>query len=132
MFEIVRVHQEREFFIIHKWWRGLGDQWNSRLWLLWKSSKTYIKEPWNQEKSLVKGFITFFASFILSFKESTCKRRKNVFLFYFESSFLSWDYQILLFQIFKCHDVIKYPSMKHETHLLNNLGSKHSLVVKFG
>ena len=40
---------------------------------------------------------------------------------FFESSFSSWDNQILIFQVFKCHDLIKFLSMKHETHLLNNL-----------
>ena len=44
------------------------------------------------------------------------------FLFHFESSFHSWDNNILIFQIFKCHDVIKCLSM----------GSKHSLAMKFG
>ena len=38
-------------------------------------------------------------------------------VFYFESSFRSWDNQILTFQTFKCHDVIKCTSMKHETHI---------------
>ena len=35
--------------------------------------------------------------------------------FHLKSSFRSWDNQILTFQIFKCHDVTKCPSMKHET-----------------
>ena len=42
--------------------------------------------------------------------------KEECFLFHLESSFRSWDNQILTFQIFKCHDVIKCPSMKHETH----------------
>ena len=55
------------------------------------------------------------------------------FLFLFESSFCSWDNQILNFQIFKCHHVIKCLSMKPGgTPSLNNLGGKHSLVIKFG
>ena len=41
-------------------------------------------------------------------KESTCETRKNIF--YFTSKAL------LTFQVFKCHDVIKYPSMKPATH----------------
>ena len=36
----------------------------------------------------------------------------------------------LLFFFFKCYDVIKYLSMKHEHILLNNFRSKHSLVMK--
>ena len=59
---------------------------------------------------------TFLLVCFVCLKESTLKTRKNVFLFHFESSFHSWDNQILTFQIFKCHDVIKCLSMKHETH----------------
>ena len=44
--------------------------------------------------------------------------KENNFLFHLESTFRSWDKQILNFQIFKCHDVIKYLSMKHETHFI--------------
>ena len=51
---------------------------------------------------------------------------KDCFLFRFESSFRSWNNQIWTFQIFKCYDVIKY------LILLNNLGSKNSLVIKLG
>ena len=42
--------------------------------------------------------------------------KEKCFLFHFKSSFHSWDNQILTFQIFKCYDVIKCPSMKHQTH----------------
>ena len=38
-------------------------------------------------------------------------------LFQFESSFRSRVNQILTFQILKCHDVIKCPSIKHERHI---------------
>ena len=41
---------------------------------------------------------------------------KKAFLFHFKGSFRSWDSQILTFQVFKCHDVIKCLSMKHKTH----------------
>ena len=58
-------------------------------------------------------------------------RKKNVFFFFhFESSFRSWDNQILNFEIFKCHYVIKCLSLKHI--LLNKLESKQSLIMKFG
>ena len=33
---------------------------------------------------------------------------------------------------FQVYDVIKCLSIKQEIHLLNNLGSKHSLLIKFG
>ena len=36
-------------------------------------------------------------------------------LFHFESTFSSWGYQILTFQIFKCHEVMKCQDMKYET-----------------
>ena len=53
-------------------------------------------------------------------KESTFETRKNVFYFtskaFLSVHFRSLHNQILTFQIFKCHDVIKCLSMKHETH----------------
>ena len=39
--------------------------------------------------------------------------KEKCVLFHFESYFRSWDNQILTFQIFKCHDVIKCISMKY-------------------
>ena len=59
---------------------------------------------------------TFLLVCFVILKDSTCETRKNVFLFHFKSSFRSWDNQILTFQIFKYYDVIKCPSMKHQTH----------------
>ena len=41
-------------------------------------------------------------------KEITFATRKSAFLFCFKSSFRSGDNHNLTFQIFKCHDVIKY------------------------
>ena len=58
---------------------------------------------------------TLLLFYFLRLKERTHETRKNVFLFHLESSFRSSDNQILTFQIFKWHDVIKYPSMKHKT-----------------
>ena len=54
-------------------------------------------------------------------KREHLSNKEKCFLFHFESSFCSWDNQILTFQIFKCHDVIKYLSMKHETHFIEKL-----------
>ena len=51
-------------------------------------------------------------------------KQGKVFLFHFESSFRFCDNQILTFQVFEGHDVIKYLSMKHETHFTEK-GSKH-------
>ena len=50
-----------------------------------------------------------------------------------ESSFRSRGNQVLNFQMFKnVMTFIKCLSVIHETHLMNNLGSKHSLVMKLG
>ena len=48
-------------------------------------------------------------------------KQEKKFLFHFESSFRSLDNQILTFQAFKCHDIIKCLSMKHETHFTEQL-----------
>ena len=81
--------------------------------------------------SYFKGCVRYiFASlFYMSKREHLWNKEKYV-LFHFESSARSWDNQLLTFWIFKYHDVIKCPSMKHI--LLSNLGSKRSLVMKFG
>ena len=42
--------------------------------------------------------------------------KEKCFLFQFKRSFRSWYNQILTFQIFKSYNVIKCPSMKHQTH----------------
>ena len=47
--------------------------------------------------------------------------KEKCFLFHFESSFRSRENQIFTFQVFKCHDVIKCVSMKHETHFTEQL-----------
>ena len=57
-----------------------------------------------------------FASLSFMSKREHLWNKKECFLFHLKSSFHSWDDQILNFQIFKCHDVIKCLSMKHETH----------------
>ena len=59
---------------------------------------------------------TFLVVYFLCLKDSTSETRKMFFLFHFKSSFHSWDNQILTFQIFECHDVIKCLSMTQETY----------------
>ena len=59
---------------------------------------------------------TFLLVCFLSLNESTCQTRKNLFLFHFKSSFHSTENQILEFQIFKFHDVIKSLSIKQEIY----------------
>ena len=55
--------------------------------------------------------------FVMSKKEHLWNKEK-CFSFHLENSFHSWDNQILNFLIFKCHEVIKCPSTKHKTHLI--------------
>ena len=78
-----------------------------------------------------KGCVCYiFASLFCMFKREHSWKEKY-FLFHFESSSLL-RYQILNFQIFKCQGIVKGLNMKHKHILLNNLGSKDSLVIKFG
>ena len=81
-----------------------------KLWLLWIQFQWTFPSQYNNIVFLYnfKGWIRYiFASlFYISKKEHFSNKRKY-FLFLFESSFCSWDNQILTFQIFKCHDVIK-------------------------
>ena len=49
----------------------------------------------------------------VSLKERTSETRKNIFTSFRKCS---WDNQILTFQIFKFHDVIKCSSLKQETN----------------
>ena len=66
---------------------------------------------------IFKDFVHYiFASLFMSKREHLWNKEK-CFLFHFESSFRSWGNQILTFQIFKCHDVIKCLIMKHETNI---------------
>ena len=69
------------------------------------------------QKLLIKGCVRYIFTtfFCMSKREHLWNEEKN-FLFHFQSSFCSWDNQILTFQIFKFHDIIKYLSMKQETH----------------
>ena len=57
-----------------------------------------------------------FASLFFMFKREHLWNKEKCFLFHLESSFCSWDDQILTFQIFKSHDVTKSPGMKHKTY----------------
>ena len=60
--------------------------------------------------------ITFLLVCIVCLKGSTFETRKNVFYSTSKAFLRSWDDQILIFQIFKCYDVIKCLSIKHVTH----------------
>ena len=68
--------------------------------------------------SIIKGKVvpaTFLLVCFVCLKESTCETRKNAFYFTSEALLVL---EILTFYIFKCHDVIKCPSMKQETHII--------------
>ena len=70
-----------------------------------------------------------FASLFFKSKLEHLSNWERCFSFHFKSSFCSQENQILEFYILKFHDVIKCLSINF---LLNNLGSKHSLLMKFG
>ena len=64
----------------------------------------------------IKGCVRYiFTSLFCMCKREYFRKKEKCFLFHFESSLHSWDNQFLSFQIFKCHDVIKCLTMKHET-----------------
>ena len=66
-----------------------------------------------------KGCVRYiFASLICMSKREHLWNKEKCFLLPIESCFCSWDNYILTFQIFKCHDVIKCPSKKYETHFI--------------
>ena len=67
---------------------------------------------------ILKGCVHYiFASLFCMPKTEHLWKKEKCFLFHFESSFCSWDdNQISSFQGLKCHDVIKCPSMKHQTY----------------
>ena len=94
------------------------------------SLKTCFLEFLNSQNSLfhklkwlfpmeVKGCVRYiFASLFCMSKIEHLQNKEKRFSFHFESSSRSWDNQLLTFSIFKYHDVIKWPSMKHKTHII--------------
>ena len=92
------------------------------------SQNPLTSTPWNQlqhylfkinksKSEKIKGCVRYiFASLFFTSKRENLWNGKVCFLFHLKSSFRSWNNQILTFQILKCHDVIKCPNMKHETH----------------
>ena len=65
-------------------------------------------------ESKVKGCVRYiFASLFFISKNTTCETRKNGFYFPLKALFV--------LKIFKCHDVIKWPSINHETHFIEQL-----------
>ena len=84
--------------------------------------------------SIIKGCVRYILLVcFVCLKESTCETRKNAFYFTTKALLvLEIINQLLTFQIFKYHDVIKCPRINTKHILVNNLGSKCSLVIKFG
>ena len=83
-----------------------------------------IAELWTLiSNQLIKDCVRYiFASLLSKSKGEHLWNEQKCLLFHFERSFRSWDNRSLTFQIFKCLDVIKCPSMKHETHFTEQLG----------
>ena len=89
-------------------------------WVLSEGHENYFKKCClvnSQPASLFLKVVpaTFLLVCFVCLKDSPFETRKFLFLFHFESSVRSWDNQIMPFQIFEYHDVIKCLSMKHET-----------------
>ena len=66
-------------------------------------------------KAVFKGSVRYtFTSFCMSKRKLF--RNKEKCLFHFDSSFSSWENQVLTFHMFKCHDAIKCLNMKPKIH----------------
>ena len=82
--------------------------------------------------SLLKGCVRYiFASLFCVSKRQHFRNKEKWFLFHFESSFRSWNNQILTFSIFKIMTLSNAQAWDTKHILLNNLASKCSLVIKF-
>ena len=86
-----------------------------KIWLIHLFAK---KNPCDFFSKSLKIVCYIFASLFSMYKREHLWNKEKCFLFHLESSFHFWDNQILTFQIFKCNDVIKCLSMKHETHFI--------------
>ena len=75
---------------------------------------------------------TFLLVCFVCLKENTCETKKNVFYFTSKALFVL---DIIKFYIFRYSNVMTSSNAeaRNTKHIsLNNLGSKHSLVMKFG
>ena len=69
--------------------------------------------------SIIKGCVRYILLVcFVCLKESTCETRKNAFYFTSKAPLVPEIINFLTFKILKCHDVIKCPDMKHETHII--------------
>ena len=73
----------------------------------------------NIKSESIKDCVRYiFTSLFCMFKWEDLWGKEKWFLFHFESSFRSWDNQVSNFQIFRCYDVIKCLSIKHEINFI--------------
>ena len=83
--------------------------------------------------SLLKGCVRYiFASLFCVSKRQHFRNKEKWFLLHFESSFRSWNNQILTFSIFKIMTSSNAQAWNTKHILLSNLESKHNLLMKFG
>ena len=76
---------------------------------------------------LVKGCVWYIFARLFCKSKRALEKHRKMFWFHSESSLRYWNNQILAFQLFKCHDVIKFLSMKNESRFTEYLGrSTHS------
>ena len=81
----------------------------------------------------VKGFVRYiFTSLFYASKKEHLLNKEKCFLFHLESSFRSWDNRILNFRYSNVMTSSNAEAWNRKYILLTNLGSKHSLVMKFG
>ena len=97
------------------------------------NNKTPLKMilPQPNEKALKIVSTTFLLVCFVSLKEGTCETKKNVFYFTSKAIFVL---EIIKFELFRYSNVMTSSNAQawSTKHILrNNLGSKHSLVIKF-
>ena len=109
-------------FVMDHLWRLTYWEINTHLQMTWKAKgivfflqyqNAFLLASTTLTVMLVTFLLVCFAS--LFSKRELFRDKKNVFIsFWKHFSFLR--YQILTFQMFTCHDIVKCPSKKHETH----------------
>ena len=93
-----------------------------------------MKEKFSKEYLQLLNVVSTIFSLVcfLSIKESTCQTRTNVSYFTSKALFVL---EIIKFQLFRYSNVVTSSNAQAQNIkniLLNNLGSKHGLAMKFG
>ena len=110
---------------------------------IWTLKKEFYenKKPFTAIKTITKkknchkflGCVRYiFTSLACKSKGRHLLNKEKCFLFHFKSSFCSWGNQILTFRYSNVMASSNVQAWNTKHILLNNLGSKHSLVMKFG